>query len=741
MLQHHLSLLSLSVISWSLLTTLVGGSACHEWQSCASSDISETGLTTLECYAYQSCMNSSISITGDANVECSGSYSCAGSSIHKFNGNWMHCYGFHSCSHVNPLFVTSGSILGYGASALVDSNVTLTSGGTIYCDGDRTCADSFIVGSGTHYMFGHLSAQNSIFKSYNYDSSVTYYFRGTMSGKNGTILCGNNHTCNVECYGNACNGLNLTCVPSDGNINGTCIFTPICTYAYYDEYVCPDGEQLSPFMNGIYLPDISNVSIASSHSDYQTGLNDCQKTGIGETDFCFGYQSCTGHDQQLKNDSVCCSGSNGCENAMSIAIDTDTDGSSNSSSNSSSSFVRCDGSEACDHVTNGININITQTSTSSPTGIIYISSSGYHGSSWTTVDAGGDGDIVCAGQASCSFGTLINANNLYCNGYYSCQLTTVSDVANLYVYGYRGGWDMTVVDHVENVYCGSYGCYNADINNVDNDLYCYGYRCLYSGSIKNVKNVFVFGYEAIYGTTITNVNQLYCDGTKACSSTTISNVSNIQANGTNVLNGTTISSGGNGVTMTLILYRSITGSVSVTCESGDTCIFDCNNTGTCNTINFLCNGICLFDTYSSTTVPSNVPTIVPSKIPTMASNTIKGTKDEVFCDSHWKNCTIQCNSFSDQTFQRSWCFVLISCLFGLTTNEHSPDGKQQITRTYNINNTTDWVNVATVQRVDLKVVHFIVQQQVIVNHVIYCVNIIIVVMVQYYIVIIAKMLV
>ena len=535
--------------------------------------------------------------------------------IYKSGGGSVDCHGFHSCSNVSPLVVTSDNIVGYGGSALVNSNVTLTNGGQIQCAGDRTCADSFIVGSGIHGMWGHLSGQNSIFKSY--DSGVYYYFGGKMSGNNGTILCGNGHTCYVTCYGDSCNGLNLTCIEGVG----TCTLDIDCTYAEYDEYVCPDGDKLSLFMNGKYLPDLSNVS--SSYSDYQKGLNDCKKTGMQQTDFCFGYESCGG---QLKNDSVCCSGAKGCENVLSI----ETQGSRNSSSN----IVRCDGWRGCRSISNGINI------TKASGGTVYIS--GYRNlfPSPTTVNAGWDGDIVCTGRLSCWGDTLTNANNLYCNGHYSCDSTMVSDITNVYGYGYWGATSMTIVKNVVNVYCVNRGCYEADINNVDNDLYCYGWRSLYFGSVTNVKNVFVFGYEASYGANMTNVTQLYCDGTEACSSMTISNVSNIEANGTNVLDDATISSGGYGGTIIVTLYGGVTGSVSITCETSDTCVFNCSNTNTCDTMNVLCNGNCLFSTDSPTNIPTKAPTI------TMPSNTLNGNKAEVFCDSDWTNCTIECNSFS-----------------------------------------------------------------------------------------------
>ena len=267
----------------------------------------------------------------------------------------------------------------------------------------------------------------------------------------------------------------------------TCTFIVNCDFAEYDEYVCPHSKQLSSFMNGKFLHDLSNVS--RKYSDYQAGLSDCKKTANGQTDFYDGYHSCT--HQQLKNNSVCCSGSAACHNAMSIEI--------SENSNSRYSFVRCDGYQACKNISNGISMNKARG------GTVHLGSylvSGFHG---ITIDAAGDGDIVCTGWASC-YGT--NANNLYCNAYWSCSDTIVSNITNVYGYGFVGAGVMTVVGNVENVYCGTYACASGDINNVNNHLYCYGSGSLYSGSIANVKNVFVFGYEAIYHTNITNVTQL-----------------------------------------------------------------------------------------------------------------------------------------------------------------------------------------------------------------------------------------
>ena len=194
-MQNWLLRLSFGTLLWLTLTPqLVNGITCNESQSCASSDLSESGSTAIKCYGYQSCMESSVLVTGSAHIECDGAYSCVQSIVQPDGNEDIRCYGFQSCSHsIVSRDGGSGWIYGYGASSLVNSNVTLTDY-YLSCSGDRSCADSYIVGR-WHWMYGHLSGQNSIFQSR--DSYVSYYFYGTRSGQNATILCGSGHYCRV----------------------------------------------------------------------------------------------------------------------------------------------------------------------------------------------------------------------------------------------------------------------------------------------------------------------------------------------------------------------------------------------------------------------------------------------------------------------------------------------------------------------------------------------------------------
>ena len=577
--------------------------------------------TSLECYGYTSCINSAISVIGSADTECHGSYSCSESILHLLGNGAIDCFGFQSCSKTILFRFMSGDIIVYGASGLVNSNVTLANG-DLYCYGDKSCADSYIADGGRHYMYGHLSGQNSVFEIFNNNnnnnnSDAYFYFYGERSGQDAIIVCGDN--CTVYCYGNGCHGLNLTC--DNYNSTDTCAFTIYCVGTEYDDHICSDGDDLSSFMGDVYLPDTSNIS--NIYNDYDTGLQDCENAN---THLCDEYHTCAG--QVLTNASVCCSAAQGCRSAVSIEIGENFINNNNIYNNESNNFVRCDGNDACSNIKNGIKSSLNANSmihmsTYNPNSHINNSDHNIY------IDAGGDGDIICSGYSSCVGSALIAASNLYCNGYKSCISAFVNNISTVYAYGYYSASE-TNIFNTNNVYCASYGCNKVTINNVYDSVYCHDYRCLCEATITNAENVFIFGYEAAISTNIANVNQLYCDGIGACQSSLITNVSIIEVNGTDVLAGARINSGGNGIKMFVTLHGDVSISSNNTwiiCQIDDICVIDCNefknntdaNVNVCNDINFQCDGFCVFKPTSAPTTIPTVPTYIPTNNPTSPS--------------------------------------------------------------------------------------------------------------------------
>ena len=334
------------------------------------------------------------------------------------------------------------------------------------------------------------------------------------------------------------------------------------------------------------------------------------------TDFCNDYQACAG--RELKNNSVCCSAAQGCEDVVSISLSYDKN----------RTFIRCDGSDGCGNITGGIMTTGTSKHSNS---IIYVG--GYNPINYigdVFVDGGANDDIVCGGSYSCRAGTFMNTNNLYCNGGFSCGdgRSNISNISNVYAYGYIAARRSNITD-ADNVYCGSNGCRDSSIKNIYDSVYCFSYVSLHSGSIENAANVFVFGYLAAYSSDIVNVQKLYCDGVRACASSSITNVSIIEANGTDSLESSNITSGGNGTKMFVTLHGNVVSSTNtwIICQTGDTCVIDCNEdiTDVCDMINFICDGICVFKpTASPTTIPTYIPTTptsVPSTSPTASPST------------------------------------------------------------------------------------------------------------------------
>ena len=53
-----------------------------------------------------------------------------------------------------------------------------------------------------HGDFGNMNRQGGKGNALISDVA-TYYFYGTSSGKNSTVICGDGHACYIECYNNA----------------------------------------------------------------------------------------------------------------------------------------------------------------------------------------------------------------------------------------------------------------------------------------------------------------------------------------------------------------------------------------------------------------------------------------------------------------------------------------------------------------------------------------------------------
>ena len=87
--------------------------------------------------------------------------------------------------------------------------------GWIYCGGDRSCMKFSYLQCWWPWYTIKWSSCCTKHNFYSTLISVEFIFYG----ENTTIICSDANTCNVECYNNACDNLNLTCA------GASCILT------------------------------------------------------------------------------------------------------------------------------------------------------------------------------------------------------------------------------------------------------------------------------------------------------------------------------------------------------------------------------------------------------------------------------------------------------------------------------------------------------------------------------------
>ena len=443
---------------------------CLDAYECAFDSISETGTTGLNCFGYYSCGRATLlESPGQSPIYCFGSYSCYKARVIQHTSlaysRYITCYSLYSCAMVNHIYNENGPVVCYGELSCFQSKIFVIQD-NLSCAGVRSCAQIVAVTNNNNWFGGYLSAQNATFYSNN--SFVNYYFRGSKSGYDATIICNNNHTCNIECNTDACNNLKLKC-------NGNCTFIINCDFAEKSD-ICPNGYQLQELTNGESIPSLLNVTM----SDYSNSYEACYTPTTGAIN--------CGDDQECQNElldtresmvSVCCNGYRSCRYAINITTVI--------SLNSTNVAVRCDGYYGCDDVSHIIAVN---------GGNIYLTT---YDNAASVNDADGDGiietneyyDIFCTGYFICRFKILRFANNLYCVGNHVCyKAKSIEFITNVWIEGYGGAYGSNISHISHNVYCHAYqACYNSKIYNVSNNVYCYGYRSCYNSIITNVTKV------------------------------------------------------------------------------------------------------------------------------------------------------------------------------------------------------------------------------------------------------------
>ena len=484
------------------LLLFIDAKFCPDAFSCASQNISEIN-SSIECYGSSSCTKAPlIESKTQGWIQCYGSFSCYKASIiqHTDTGSTSYprgifCYGLYSCSMVDYLYQKTGDVYCDGERACYQSNIIIIAGNFV-CYSERGCSDAIITGGSFNFLYGHLAAENTIF---NTNSDVaTYYFYGTSSGKNSTVICGDGHTCYIECYNNACNELTLRCNNITSN---NCTFITDCRYAEKSD-ICPGGYSHSDVLlltGNIYnMPELYD-DYNYSHDINITTINNskmyCNESGVIN---CDDYLECVS-SSMLNSAPVCCTAIYGCQSAFNISSDIDAVAAITINDNVA---IRCDGYFSCDDISgiivaeNGGNIYAAGRRAAKGSGIIQ-----------STIDY----DIFCVANEGCHGKTIRYARNLFCNGRDACQDAVLIElINNVFVYGYDGAERAIISDIYENVYCGAYeACRDSVIRNIGNDVYGGGYEALYNATIENVTNSLIaFGIDVLYQATVINVTNV-----------------------------------------------------------------------------------------------------------------------------------------------------------------------------------------------------------------------------------------
>ena len=281
------------------------------------------------CYGDHSCIGTTISINAVENIYCNGAFSCTNADYVGVtvtgSTTSINCRGLFSCAYVNNpgIDCERGYIFCNGELSCYQSIIFAehTFDVTVYCEGDRACAESLIKLRNTLEIRGNLAVANSIIDA-TYDSGTTktiVFQGGSFAGYNATIICGDGMTCDITCYGNSCNNLNVTC-----QTEGGCTINKDCDYSEYNEF-CGDGDGYSYYVApDIQIPNLIDVS--DTLSTFSNSRTPCVTKSTNAIN-CGDYLEC---DNDIINATmidapVCCTAQESCTNAISILTNLNQD--------------------------------------------------------------------------------------------------------------------------------------------------------------------------------------------------------------------------------------------------------------------------------------------------------------------------------------------------------------------------------------------------------------------------------
>eukprot|EP01084_Bolivina_argentea_P311778 539720_1 len=386
---------------------------------------------------YKSLFQSTSSITSYS--YCSGSLSC------KYTPqtvtNVIYCDALHSCSKAT---IEATTVFGRGSNSLTNANISCSakySSPNCYCYGDKSCANSTILVSGSCSLkaYGALSLVGATINVVNgslYAQLYAYY-----AAYQSFIYCQNGTICKIYCYGNACDGLSLICdSTAQCNITQNDITTTVYEFMNTNDILS---------LNATSITEINEANCVTQSSsrvfdNYQEHYNKGQLT----------YTADVGP--------ICCRAQEACASTSILY----------NSGITSAATVVCSGSKACQ-----------STDIISNSHDLMVECSGYQSCSGASI-IGNGGSVYCLSDGSCSSMKITKMSSVYCNSLYSCSRSNIQSSGTdiiIHFNGQRSGHSASVIcnktDHCTILCSGYRACgymQDEDPHSLNLNLVCYG---------------------------------------------------------------------------------------------------------------------------------------------------------------------------------------------------------------------------------------------------------------------------
>lgn len=278
-----------------------GEKLCQKDSECAFKSI-PSEIEDTKCLGSFSCTKANVlsqieDVSKDITLTCGGSYSCFGATV---KGNNIQSLGLYSMAFTNAS-IYGGTLICSGEKSCFGSHTTLygnDSRAAIHCHGFNSCGNKTaqilgpiwesddnnssqkIVAKVT--VDGYLAAQNAVFITH---PNTSFVFDGGYAGDGSKIICGKDAHCVVECFGNSCNDLNVSCEGTNiaytndwsivYNENNECNITAQCSDAD-PGYFCGSshsekGRMPMPLSYAIYFSDKNGST--STYNDNNNNNN------------------------------------------------------------------------------------------------------------------------------------------------------------------------------------------------------------------------------------------------------------------------------------------------------------------------------------------------------------------------------------------------------------------------------------------------------------------------------------